>query len=202
MLDGNLQQRACGTRRLPAPLLPVLKSPCRHAQQLRELLLRQADAGPCFGRRRQLDLRNAHGFASPHLLDRSQQVSLKLLNFRSHLQPPLQLREERRRQAISQGRTHNPCACDATCCRRPAMSGLHVVDPGTEWTSHRAVLLAGSMRCTARRPGSAATGSDPTTPWPSCAARSRGRHGRNATTRWGCRQSRPPPSRRAAARAR
>ena len=52
MLDSNLQQSARGTRGLPAPLLPVLKRPRRHPQQLRELLLRQADAGSCFGRRR------------------------------------------------------------------------------------------------------------------------------------------------------
>ena len=87
MLNSNLQQRACGTRGLPASLLPVLKRSRRHAQQLCELLLRQANAGSCFGRRRQLDLRDARSLATPHLLDRSQQVVLKLLNFRSHLTP-------------------------------------------------------------------------------------------------------------------
>ena len=100
MLDGNLQQRACGTCRFSAPLFPVLKRSRRNTQQLRELLLRQADTGPRFGRCRQLDLRDAHSSAAPHLLNRSQQIILKFLNFRSHLQPP---------SSIARGTTRASC---------------------------------------------------------------------------------------------
>jgi hypothetical protein len=89
MLDSNLEQRARRTRWLPESLLLVLKSPRRHTEELRELLLRQADARSGFRRSRHLDFRDTRSLATTHLLDGRSEVGLKLLNFRSHLQSPI-----------------------------------------------------------------------------------------------------------------